>query len=43
VDHDAECASQGHDAWIPEAQCSGSLALPCVGLCDRLEEQSRTS
>jgi hypothetical protein len=32
VDHDAERAGQGHDAWIPEAKCSGSLALPCVGL-----------
>ncbi|MGC8628292.1 MAG: hypothetical protein ACP5VR_12230 [Acidimicrobiales bacterium] len=32
VGHDAERADQGHGAWIPEAQCSGSLALPCVGL-----------
>jgi hypothetical protein len=32
VDHHAQGAGQGHGAWIPEAQSSGSLALPCVGL-----------
>ncbi len=31
VDHDAERAGQGHDAWSPEARCSGSLALPSWG------------
>ena len=25
---------------IPEAECSGSLALSCVGLVDALEERS---
>lgn len=30
---------QGHRASIPEAQPSGSLALPCVGLVDVLEER----
>jgi hypothetical protein len=30
---------QGHGALIPEAQCSGSLALPYVGLVDALEER----
>jgi hypothetical protein len=32
VDEHGEGAGQGHGAWIPEAQGSGSLALPCVGL-----------
>ena len=35
----AEGAGQGHGAWVPEAQGSGSLALPCVGLVDALEER----
>ena len=39
VDHEAECAGQGHGALIPEAQGSGSLALPFVGLVDALEER----
>lgn len=32
----AQGAGQGHGAWVPEAQRSGSLALPCVGLLDPL-------
>ena len=39
VDDEAEGAGQGHGALIPEAQCSGSLALPYVGLVDALEER----
>src|SRR5664280_14371 len=39
VDHDAECAGQGHGALIPEAKCPGSLALMCVGLVDALKER----
>ena len=39
VDDTAECAGQGHGAWVPEAQGSGSLALPYVGLVDALEER----
>ena len=31
--------ARGHDAWIAEAQGSGSLALPYVGLVDALEER----
>ena len=34
----AEGAGQGHGALVPEAQGSGSLALPYVGLLDPLEE-----
>ena len=38
--HDtAQGAGQGHGAWIPEAQGSGSLALSVVGLVDALEER----
>jgi hypothetical protein len=33
----AQGAGQGHDAKVPEAQGSGPLALPCVGLLDPLE------
>jgi hypothetical protein len=39
VDDTAQCAGQGHGAWIPEAQGSGSLALPVVGLVDALKER----
>ena len=39
VDERAEGTGQSHGAWIPEAQGSGSLALPCVGLVDALEER----
>ena len=39
VDVGAECTGQGHGAWVPEAQGSGSLALPYVGLVDALEER----
>ena len=39
VDDQAECTGQGHGALIPEAQGSGSLALPCVGLVDALKER----
>ena len=39
VDDAAEGAGQGHGAWVPEAQGSGSLALPYVGLVDALEER----
>ncbi len=39
VDDEAECTGQGHGALIPEAQGSGSLALPCVGLVDALKER----
>ena len=39
VDDEAERAGQGHGALIPEAQGSGSLALPYVGLVDALEER----
>src|SRR6266851_6062067 len=39
VDDEADRAGQGHGALIPEAQCSGSLALPYVGLVDALEER----
>lgn len=35
MDDTAQGAGQGHGAWIPEAQGSGSLALPVVGLVDR--------
>lgn len=38
VDEAAEGAGQGHGALVPEAQGSGSLALPYVGLVDALEE-----
>ena len=34
-----ECTGQGHGALVPEAQGSGSLALPYVGLVDALEER----
>jgi hypothetical protein len=40
VDDTAQGAGQGHGAWIPEAQGSGSLALPVVGLVDALKERS---
>ena len=39
VDEKAEGAGQGHGAMIPEAQGSGSLALPVVGLVDALKER----
>jgi len=39
VDEHDEGAGQGHGAWVPEAQGSGSLALPYVGLVDALEER----
>ena len=39
VDEQAESTGQGHGALIPEAQGSGSLALPYVGLVDALEER----
>ena len=38
VDDTAEGAGQGHGAWVPEAQGSGSLALPYVGLVETVEE-----
>ncbi len=38
MDDEAECTGQGHGALIFEAKCSGSLALPCVGLVDALKE-----
>ena len=38
MDDTAEGAGQGHGAWVPEAQGSGSLALPCVGLVETVEE-----
>ena len=40
VDDATEGTGQGHGAWIPEAQGSGSLALPVVGLVDALKERS---
>ena len=40
VDDTTQGAGQGHGAWIPEAQGSGSLALPVVGLVDALKERS---
>ena len=39
VDDETEGTGQGHGALIPEAERSGSLALPCVGLVDALEER----
>ena len=42
VDEHAEGAGQGHGAWVPEAQGSGSLALPYVGLVDALEATGYT-
>jgi len=39
VDDEAERPGQGHGALIPEAQASGSLALPVVGLVDALQER----
>jgi hypothetical protein len=39
VDGQAEGAGQGHGAMIPEAQGSGSLALPVVGLVGALEQR----
>ena len=39
VDDTAQGAGQGYGAWIAEAERSGSLALPCVGLMDALEER----
>ena len=39
VDDEAERAGQGHGALVPEAERSGSLALPYVGLVDALEER----
>ena len=39
MDDEAECAGQGHGALIPEAEGSGSLALPYVGLVDALKER----
>ncbi|HLI43264.1 MAG TPA: hypothetical protein VKU92_02200 [Acidimicrobiales bacterium] len=39
MDDEAECTGQGHGALIAEAQGSGSLALPYVGLVDALEER----
>lgn len=38
VDDTAQSAGQGHGAWIPEAQGSGSLALPYVGLVKTVEQ-----
>ena len=39
VDLAAQGAGQGHGAGVPEAKRSGSLALPCVGLVDALEQR----
>jgi hypothetical protein len=39
VDDTAQGAGQGHGAWVPEAERSGSLALSVVGLVDALEER----
>ncbi len=39
VDEHGEGTGQGHGAWVPEAQGSGSLALPYVGLVDALEQR----
>ena len=39
MDAEAQGAGQGHGALIPEAEGSGSLALPVVGLVDALEER----
>src|SRR4029077_18692255 len=39
VHYTAECAGQGHGAYIAEPECSGPLALPYVGLVDALEER----
>lgn len=39
MDEHGEGAGQGHGAWIPEAQGSGSLALTYVGLVDALKER----
>jgi hypothetical protein len=38
VEAEAKSAGQGYGAWVPEAQGSGSLALPYVGLLDLLEK-----
>jgi hypothetical protein len=38
VEAEAKSAGQGYGAWVPEAQGSGSLALPYVGLLDPLEK-----
>ena len=39
VDHEAECASKGYGALIPESERSGSLAISVEGLVDALEER----
>jgi len=41
IQRDAQSADQSHDAWIPEAQGSGSLALLNRGQCDPLKERGR--
>ena len=41
MDEQAQGAGQGHDAGVPEAQGSGSLALLVRGQCDPLEELGR--
>ena len=38
MDEEAEGTGQGHDALIPEAQGSGSLAPTYVGQLDALEK-----
>jgi len=39
MDGHAQGTGQGHGAYVPEAERPGSLALPCVGLMDALEER----
>ena len=39
IDDSGEGAGEGHGAWVPESERSGSLVLPCVGLVDALEER----
>ena len=39
VDGVAECAGQGHGAWVTESERSGALAPLVVGLVDALEER----
>jgi hypothetical protein len=34
-----QSAGQSHDAYIPEAQSSGSLTVPCVGSGDAFKER----
>ena len=39
VEGGGESAGQGCGAWISEPERAGSVALPCVGLVDALEER----